>query len=83
VSKFIKLKEKIENNNKNVKFEDIDKLLKAFGFLRRQPGSGSSHYTYSKGSMRITVPYKKPFVREVYVKQVLDLIGEDYDKEES
>lgn len=64
-----KLIKKILNNPKNVRFEDLDKLLKAFGYDVKQPRKGSSHFVYrKKGAMPITVPYKRPFVKEAYVK---------------
>lgn len=64
-------------NPKNVSFKELDQVLKSFGFKARNPGSGSSHHVYTKGAIQICVPFKRPFVREVYVKRVLELIGED------
>lgn len=32
---------------KEVSFEQLDKILKRYGFVRRNLGSGSSHYTYA------------------------------------
>jgi len=72
-----KLKAKIAQNPKHVRFADLDELLRAYGFVARQPRRGSSHYTYTKGDKRITVPYRRPFVREHYVKEVLKLLEGD------
>ena len=41
-----------------------------------RPRSGSSHYVYTNGTLRLTVPYKRPYVKEVYVKEVLRLIDQ-------
>jgi len=41
-----KLLERIRNNPKDVKFVEVQKLLKAAGFNERQPKGGSSHYIY-------------------------------------
>lgn len=68
---------KLFQNPKIVSFKELDSVLKAYGFEVRQPGSGSSHYIYSKGEIQISVPFKRPYVREVYVKRVLELIGEE------
>ena len=69
-----KLLEKIRQNPKNVRFQDIDKLLLSFGFEKRQRGS---HATYVlQGQGRITVPFRKPFILPVYVKEVLKLLDE-------
>ena len=71
-----KLLEKIRNNPKTVSFGDLDKVLRQLGFVCREPGSGSSHHVYTYGSFRLTVPYKRPHVKEVYVKQALQYIDE-------
>jgi predicted RNA binding protein YcfA (HicA-like mRNA interferase family) len=69
-----KLLQKIRQNPKNVRFEDIDKLLLSFGFEKRQRGS---HATYIlKGQGRITIPFRKPFILPIYVKEVLKLLDE-------
>lgn len=68
--------ERIRNNPVNVRFEDLDLLLRDYGFERRQPRGGSSHFIYSKGELRMTVPMKRPFLKAVYVKQVLKLLEE-------
>lgn len=66
---------KLFTNPKAVSFNELDKVLRGFGFKIRQPYSGSSHYIYTKGPLQISVPFKRPYVREVYVKQVLEIIG--------
>lgn len=68
--------ERIRGNPKNVRFEDLDQLLIAFGFTRRQPRGGSSHYIYARGELRLTIPMNRPHLREVYVKNVLKLLDE-------
>ncbi len=70
----VKRLEKIRNNPKNVRFEDLDQLLTDFGFRRRQPRSGSSHYVYVRGEYQLTVPYKRPFLKAHYVHEVLALL---------
>lgn len=72
---------KLFQNPKTVPFKELDKVLQDFGFNLRQPGSGSSHYVYTKGKIQISVPYKRPYVKEVYVKRILELLGgEDEEK---
>ena len=70
---------KLFQNPKTVSFKELERVLKDFGFKIRQPGSGSSHYIYTKGSIQISVPFRRPFVKEVYVKRVIELIGEEYE----
>lgn len=73
-----KLYDQIKSNTKNVKFDDIDTLLtKVGGFNRRNPKSGSSHYTYWHSDLReiLTIPNKTP-VKECYVKKALELFDQ-------
>ena len=71
---------KLFTNPRTVTFEELNSAFISLGFKRRQPGSGSSHYTYTKGHHIITVPYKRPYVREVYIKQITEIIGDIYEK---
>ena len=73
---------KLFQNPKTVPFKELDKVLKDAGFELRQPGSGSSHYVYTKGEIQISVPFRRPIVKEVYVKRVLELLG-DKNEEKS
>lgn len=68
--------ERIRQNPKAVRFEDLDQLLIDFGFIRRQPRGGSSHYIYVRKEVRLTIPMNRPHLREVYVKNVLKLLDE-------
>ena len=76
MSKLEKLLERIKNNPKTVRFEELDKILTNAGYERAQPRGGSSHYTYRKvGRDAITIPYRRPYVAEVYVSKVLRALG--------
>jgi len=68
---------KLFQNPKTVPFKELDRVLKGSGFSLRQPGSGGSHYVYTRGNIQISVPFRRPFVKEVYVKRVLELLGEE------
>jgi hypothetical protein len=80
VAKREKRLERIRNNPRNVRFEELDHLLTDYGFSRRQPRSGSSHFIYVRGKIRLTIPMNRPHLREVYVKQVLKLLEENDDE---
>lgn len=52
------------------------------GFIRRNPGSGSSHYTYSHPDLVdiITIPKDKP-IKPIYIKKALeafDIVRKDF-----
>jgi predicted RNA binding protein YcfA (HicA-like mRNA interferase family) len=72
--------QKIRQNPKNVRFEEIDALLRSFGFEKRQKGS---HAVFTRADLQlaITIPYRKPFILPVYVKQILKLLDEISDEE--
>ena len=76
MSKFLKLLERIKNNPKTVKFDELDKILLHEGYERSQSHGGSSHYQYRKsGKNLITIPYHKPYIKEFYVGVVLKELG--------
>lgn len=73
-----KLYEKIKNNPKNVRFDEIDKLLvKVGGFNRTNPKGGSSHYTYSHPDLDsiITIPKREKPVKTIYIKKALKYLN--------
>ena len=83
MSKREKRLRKLFRNPKTVSFKELDSVLRSFKFEVRQPRSGSSHYVYTKGDIQISVPFKRPYVKEVYVKRVLELIGGENSEEKS
>ena len=71
---------KIRQNPKNVRFEELDRVLRDYGFERRQPRSGSSHYFYFLSEHRRFLLIERPFVKRVYVKRALSIL-EEIDRE--
>ena len=82
MSKLEKLLQKIKNNPKQVRFEELDRILINEGFNKRQPGGGSSHYIYSKGRIRLTVPFRKPYILEAYVKLAIKALEGGIENEQ-
>ncbi len=74
MTKKAKLLQKIKNNPKVVSFSDLDGLLISYGFTCRMPHSGSSHHIYTLGQHQISVLYRRPYVKEVYVRHVLEIL---------
>jgi len=64
--------ERLRQNPKTVRFEEIDTILLGLGFNKLQ--RGTSHAVYSLGNQRITIPFHKPFIKPVYVKLILDIL---------
>ena len=74
-----KLLQKIRQNQKSVRFEEIDKILSWYGFERRQANKGTSHFVYTlvtHKTYRITVPFKRPFVKAIYVQHLLEILDD-------
>jgi hypothetical protein len=78
-----KLRRRIEQNLKAVRFEDLDQLLQASGFQVRQPHGGSSHYFYKRGRVTISIPRRRPHLLPAYVKQALSAIDRAEEEEVS
>jgi hypothetical protein len=76
-----KLIDRMRNNPKGVRFEDVDALLAYYGFERRQPGSGSSHYVYRRGAHVITIARHKPFVHSQAVREILRILDDIVEEE--
>lgn len=74
MSKLKKLLQKIKNNPRQVRFEELDRILINSGFTRRQPRKGSSHYIYTKNASRIVVPYHQPHIKAVYVERAIKIL---------
>lgn len=76
MSHYEKLYKKIKNNPKNVRFEEIDKLLTRIGGFERR-NKGTTHYLYSHPDLTniddyVNVPYKKPHINSTYIKKALE-----------
>jgi predicted RNA binding protein YcfA (HicA-like mRNA interferase family) len=74
MSKKEKLLQRFRQNPKNVHFEEVNNLLLSLGFEKRQKGSHAIYIL--KGRGRITIPFRKPFILPVYVREVLKLLDE-------
>lgn len=83
MSKWDKLLRKITNLSKDVRFEDLKKILESYGYDMNTPNSGSSHYTFKKkGRNPITIPKNNP-VKKVYVVMVKRVIESEETKNEN
>lgn len=60
-----------------VRFAELERLLVLSGWTRRRVEG--SHYTYARGGERIVVPYRRPHILTVYVREVLRRTREEGD----
>jgi len=84
LSKLEKLLEKVRNNPKAVRFEELEKLLLKAEFVKRQSGKGTSHYVYKNPTTgkKISIPFRQPYILETYVKEALVLIGDYFNEDD-
>ena len=74
MSQFDKLLERIKSLSKNMRFDELRKVLENYGYTMYQPRSGSSHCTFRKaGKEPITIPKHEP-IKIVYVRMVKDVV---------
>ena len=61
MSQFEKLLQRIKSLSKDLRFDELRKVLEAYGYTMTTPRSGSSHYTFRKpGCAPITIPKHEP-----------------------
>ena len=83
MSKWDKLLKRIETLSKDLRFDELRKVLVSYGYTMSQPHGGSSHCTFRKpGCMPITIPMHEP-IKTVYVLMVKDIIESEADNREN
>ena len=79
MSQFDKLLQRIKSLDKNMRFEEVAKILNYYGYNMQGPSGGSSHKTFRKdGRPPITIPQHDP-IKRAYIEEVKKLI----EREES
>jgi len=63
--------ERMRENPRTVRFEDMDTLLLSYGFSKRQR---DSHAVYTLNQRRQTIPFRIPYLLPIYVKEVLAML---------
>lgn len=77
MSKFEKLLQRIKLLEKGMRFDELKKILEAYGYIMTAPKGGSSHFTFRKeGSPPITIPKHEP-IKKVYVQMVRDIVEKE------
>ena len=77
MSKWDKLITRIYNLSKDLRFDELRKVLESYGYEMNAPRNGSSHYTFrKKGQGIITIQKHKP-IKKVYIKLVRDVVEKE------
>ena len=74
MSKWEKLLSKICSLSKDMRFDELRKVLESYGYTMYSPRKGSSHCTFRKpGAKPITIPRNEP-IKVAYVEMVKEVI---------
>lgn len=77
MSKWDKLLSRILSLSKDMRFDELRKVLESYGYVMTAPKGGSSHYTFRKqGRNPITIPKHEP-IKKVYVEMVREIVEEE------
>ena len=83
MSKWDKLIIRICNLSKDLRFDELRKVLESCGYKMNAPRRGSSHYTFRKqGCTPITIPKHEP-IKKVYVEMVRRIVESEADNEDA
>ena len=83
MSKWDKLLEKICSLSKDMRFNELRKVLESYGYEMHQPKGGSSHCTFRKEVCRpVTIPKHEP-IKKVYVEMVKKVIESEVDTDDA
>ena len=82
MSKWDKLLAKICSLSKDIRFDELRKVLKSYGYEMNAPKSGSSHFTFRKaGHQIITIPKHEP-IKKTYVELVKRIVESEAKTDE-
>ena len=82
MSKWDKLIRRICFLSKDLRFDELRKVLESFGYEMNSPKSGSSHYTFRKpGCQPVTIPKHEP-IKKVYVEMVRHIVESEAQNDE-
>lgn len=82
MSKWDKLIARICNLSKDLRFNELRKVLESYGYEMNAPRRGSSHFTFRKqGCMPITIPKHEP-IKKIYVEMVRQIVESEVQSDE-
>ena len=82
MSQFDKLIQRIKSLDKNMRFDEVRRVLEAYGYTMSAPRGGSSHRTFRKpGHPPITIPTHEP-IKRIYILMVKEAIESEESNEQ-
>lgn len=83
MSRWDKLLRRICSLSNDLRFEELCRVMEDYGYIKKAPGSGSSHYTFRKeGCQPITIPRHEP-IKKVYVEMVKKVVESEEKNNEN
>ena len=83
MSQFEKLLNRLKSMDRDLRFDEIRKILESYGYTMGAPAGGSSHRTFRKPGCRpITIPVHEP-IKRVYVLMVKEAVESEETDEEN
>lgn len=83
MSKWDKLLEKVCSLSKDMRFDELRKVLESYGYRMQQPKGGGSHCTFRKAGCRpVTIPKHEP-IKKVYVEMVKEAVESEVDADDA
>ena len=83
MSQFDKLLQRIRALDKNMRFEELQKVLEHYGYTMSGPAGGSSHKSFrKKGKATITIPQHNP-IKRAYVEEVKAIVESEENDDEN
>lgn len=81
MSKFDKLLERLLSLDKNLRYEDLEKILLYYGYTYMQ--DGTSHCVFRKPRKQMIVIPRHATIKTVYIKLVKKAVEEELENENS
>ena len=83
MSKWDKLLARILSLSRDLRFDELRRVLESYGYTMKAPGSGGSHCIFRKpGCQPITIPKHEP-IKKVYVEVVKNIVESEGSNENS
>lgn len=83
MSQFDKLLQRIHSLDKNLRFDEIRKVLEHYGYTMDGPRGGSSHKSFrKKGFSTITIPRHDP-IKRAYIENVKNVIESEMNNDKN
>ena len=83
MSQWDKLIKRIRELSKDLRFDELKKILESYGYIMKAPNGGSSHYTFRKEKCNpITIPKHEP-IKVAYVRMVKEVIESEEGNNEN